>query len=254
MENNIDKLISLAYEIEGLLLLLRDRGQESVAPHIKNLLKEKGERFSKLLSDENKVSEEPIGIKPTTYQIPPIPTPAPTEAPAPAPTAAPTPAPTPAPTEAPAPIQVQAAPAATEKSDQEKEAETIEAEEAAEAEVTPTAAPTTETILDEAQAEADEADTETVEEESADKKHFTDIKACEEAGGRMLRLLTLNDRFRFRRELFGGSDTAMKSIMSLIATMPNLDDAKQYLIEAQGMDPQSEEVAYFLEIIAPFYN
>ena len=114
--------------------------------------------------------------------------------------------------------------------------------------------PDAQICINEAEAEEAEADTESAETENARLKQLPEIKSSEEAGAKMLKLLTLNDRFRFRRELFGGSDTAMKAIMAVIATMHNIEDAKRYLTEEQGMDTDSEEVSYFLEIIGPYYN
>lgn len=258
MDNNIDKLISLTYELEGLLLLLRDRGQESVAPYIRNLIADKGRTLAKQLDEAGFEPQHETPAKPEPAPLPPIPQtqPQPT---APAPTAVEEKAamppvaevcpPTPA---APAPVS---APAAVEKAAEiiEKKAEvTVKADETA---PTPAPAPTEPaTLLNEAQAEEDEADTEAAEAEAAEKKMSPEIRSSEEAGAKMLKLLTLNDRFMFRRELFGGSDTAMKAIMSVIAVMPTLDDAKRYLTEEQGLDAESEEGSYFLEIIAPYYN
>lgn len=257
MNNNIDKLISLTYELEGLLLLLRDRSQESVAPYIRNLIADKGRTLAKQLDEADFEPQRESPAKPEPAPLPPIPQaqPQPT-APAPAPVVAedkaamppvaevcpPTPVATPAPT-----------PVALEKITEiieEKAEVTVKADETA-----PTPAPAEPTtLLNEAQAEEDEADTEAAEAEAAEKKMAPEIRSSEEAGAKMLKLLTLNDRFMFRRELFGGSDTAMKAIMSVIAVMPTLDDAKRYLTEEQGLDAESEEGSYFLEIIAPYYN
>ena len=255
MKTDIDKLISLTYEIEGLLLLLRDRSQESVAPHIRNLLSDKGKILAEMLnSNETTVmanipAEKDSTSKPETaitttaateiITLPPV---AKAEEVAAEP---PSPMPIhpihPQPAEQPSMIEIKAEmplPEA-EKSIQDK----TDAEEEK--------LPDAQTCINEAEAEAD---TESAETENARLKQLPEIKSSEEAGAKMLKLLTLNDRFRFRRELFGGSDTAMKAIMAVIATMHNIEEAKRYLTEEQGMDTDSEEVAYFLEIIGPYYN
>lgn len=249
MNTEIDKLISLTYEIEGLLLLLRDRGQESMAPHIRNLLADKGKTLAQMLN----VAES----KPN-----PVAAPEPKEEKTPLP---------------PIPPAVKTAPTAVTVTEEVKEIKEVAKEEPIAAEsvaevktevineapkyTEPEVKPEikeenvpSQTELDEAQAEEDEADSAAAEEAIAQEKHRPEIQASEEAGAKMLKLFTLNDRFRFRRELFGGSDTAMKAILAVIATMPTLDDAKRYLTEDQGMDPDSEEVSYFFEIIAPYYN
>lgn len=240
MNTDIDKLISLTYEIEGLLLLLRDRSEESVAPHIRKLIADKGRDLAHLLCDtdtipehEIKASEIPVPVAPTPQ---PIPQPAVTTCADKA--AEPVIVPPPAPT-----VVAEPEPETQETTEDET---LISKEESA--------ATNLETKIDEAQAEYAEADAEASETELAEKKAAPEIKASDEAGAKMLKLLTLNDRFRFRRELFGGSDTAMKAIMSVIATLPTLDAAMHYLADEQGMDVESEEVCYFLEIIAPYYN
>lgn len=241
MNTQTDKLISLTYEIEGLLLLLRDRGQESIAPHIRNLLAAKGQALANMLCDMVAV---PAAVA---------------EAPA---------------------VAEEKAPAVVEQVKQsdplppippvvetEVEAKVDESENSTSpsisSELHPTVEPVVEkneehaaslTKLDEAQAEEDEADSAAAEEEVAREKHTAEIKSSDEAGKKIMKLFSFNDTFRFRRELFGGSDTAMKAILAIIGTMPTFDEAKRYLIEDQGMDPESEEVSYFFEIIAPYYG
>ncbi len=251
MNTEIDKLISLTYEIEGLLLHLRERGQESMAPHIRNLLADKGRTLAQMLeSGEIKPKTAPASEpKEVKAPLPPVP-----------PAVKPTPAPAPAPIveevketatikEMPTPTE----PIAEVKTEIYTESAPTMPEPEVKHEVKEENIPS-QTELDEAQAEEDEADSAAAEEAIAQEKHRPEIQASEEAGAKMLKLFTLNDRFRFRRELFGGSDTAMKAILAVIATMPTLDDAKRYLTEDQGMDPESEEVSYFFEIIAPYYT
>ena len=249
MNTDIDKLISLTYEIEGLLLLLRDRGQESMAPHIRNLLADKGKNLAEML---NAVESKPAPAttpehkKEETAPLPPIPPTVPKPEPAPV-----------AEVEVKEPVKEEPMVSETITEVKTEIAETapempepeLKHEEKEEENIPPS-----QTELDEAQAEEDEADSAAAEEAIAQEKHRPEIHASEEAGAKMLKLFTLNDRFRFRRELFGGSDTAMKAILAVIATMPTLDDAKRYLTEDQGMDPESEEVSYFFEIIAPYYK
>ncbi|MDE5648234.1 MAG: hypothetical protein K2I57_10525 [Muribaculaceae bacterium] len=241
MNTDIDKLISLTYEIEGLLLLLRDRSEESIAPHIRNLIADKGRDLAHLLCDTDTIPEHEIKAAEIPVPVPPTPQPIPQPAVA---TCA----------DKPAEPGIVPPPAPTAVAEPEPEMqETTENEILIPKEEESTAA-SLETKIDEAQAEYAETDTEASEAEVTEKKAAPEIKASDEAGAKMLKLLTLNDRFRFRRELFGGSDTAMKAIMSVIATLPTLDAAMHYLTDEQGMDVESEEVCYFLEIIAPYYN
>lgn len=239
MKTDIDKLISLTYEIEGLLLLLRDRSHESVAPYISNLLSDKGRMLAKYLSCEEVNDIPEPKQEPENPTLPPVP-----------------------------PVHIEkqnipAPPVATDES--EKQPTSIE-NSTTFVEKTPTIE---EITTPEPEIKADNTEVISTAEVPVNNEYVTTVpesgisnhetaqpefNSNEEAGARMLKLLTLNDRFRFRRELFGGSDTVMKSILSVISTMPTLEDAKRYLTEAQGMDAENEEVIYFLEIIAPNYQ
>lgn len=64
----------------------------------------------------------------------------------------------------------------------------------------------------------------------------------------------INDRFRFRRELFGGSDAGFSSAMDLVATMDNYEEAEEYFIEELGWDPEDPNVADFLAIIERYFS
>lgn len=64
----------------------------------------------------------------------------------------------------------------------------------------------------------------------------------------------INDRFRFRRELFGGSDADFSSAMDLVATMDNYEEAEQYFIEELGWDVEDPNVADFLAIIERYFD
>lgn len=67
------------------------------------------------------------------------------------------------------------------------------------------------------------------------------------------RNLTLNDKFRFRRELFNGSDIEMNDTLQLIASMGSEEEAREYLIDDLQFDPESPTVKDFLDVIvAPF--
>lgn len=59
----------------------------------------------------------------------------------------------------------------------------------------------------------------------------------------------LNDRFRFRRSIFGGSDAEFDAAMRHIATLPDYEDALRYLGEEMGIDLEDEDVVDFLEIL-----
>lgn len=64
----------------------------------------------------------------------------------------------------------------------------------------------------------------------------------------------LNDRFRFRRAIFGGSDAEFNIAMDRIAAMASYDEAENYFLEEMGLNPEDEDVADFMEIIRIYFG
>lgn len=62
--------------------------------------------------------------------------------------------------------------------------------------------------------------------------------------------LGLNDRFRFRRELFGNSDVNMNDTLNLIDTMADYAEARDYLINDLGWSADEPVVKEFLELVS----
>ena len=61
---------------------------------------------------------------------------------------------------------------------------------------------------------------------------------------------TLNDKYRFRRELFGNSDGAMNDSLDMVAAMKSYDEATEYFYTDLGWDCQDENVKEFMSIIS----
>lgn len=76
--------------------------------------------------------------------------------------------------------------------------------------------------------------------EALSRKEFSDLR----------RAFTLNDRFRYTRELFGGSDNAFRQAINTIASLTSLEDAREFILFDLGLDENNEHVADFLNIIA----
>lgn len=64
----------------------------------------------------------------------------------------------------------------------------------------------------------------------------------------------INDRFRFRRELFNNSDADFNATMDLVATMEDYDEAEAYFIGEREWDPEKEEVMDFMAIIRSYFE
>ena len=68
------------------------------------------------------------------------------------------------------------------------------------------------------------------------------------------RAFTLNDRFRFRRELFENSDVQMNETLDLVDTMTSFEEAEEYFYGDCGWDKESQEVHDFMEIISRHFK
>ncbi|MDE6409060.1 MAG: hypothetical protein K2K81_02290 [Muribaculaceae bacterium] len=64
----------------------------------------------------------------------------------------------------------------------------------------------------------------------------------------------INDRFRFRRELFNDSDAEFNSAMDLVATMEDYEEAEDYFIGDLGWDFEKPEVMDFMAIIRNYFD
>lgn len=64
----------------------------------------------------------------------------------------------------------------------------------------------------------------------------------------------LNDRFRFRRELFSNSDAEFSAAMNTIAAMESYEEAEEYFLGQLGWDAENPEVADFMEIIRGYFG
>ena len=61
--------------------------------------------------------------------------------------------------------------------------------------------------------------------------------------------ISLNDRYRYRRELFGNSDSVMNETLNLIEAMHSFDEAEDYFYNDLQWEHDSPEVADFMVII-----
>lgn len=60
---------------------------------------------------------------------------------------------------------------------------------------------------------------------------------------------SLNDRFRFQRELFGGNAREMDETLTRVEHMDNYNEAEDYFYSVLGWDGDNSEVAQFMNII-----
>lgn len=102
---------------------------------------------------------------------------------------------------------------------------------------------------------------ETVEPEPAEiKKESTDDSKAKTAGtkdtvaAKQSPAFCLNDRFRFRRTIFGGSDAEFNAAMNHIASLDNYEEAEEFFYGDMGLDSDDEDVADFMAVIKNYFG
>lgn len=65
---------------------------------------------------------------------------------------------------------------------------------------------------------------------------------------------TINDKFRFRRELFGNSDTDFTDTLNLLSAMSSIAEVQDYLISDLEWDINNEDVKEFTAIIEAYFK
>ena len=117
------------------------------------------------------------------------------------------------------------------------------------------------TSLDEEDAPLDEEYEDDEEEDDDevlddDDEALTLDEALQRSMSRDLRkAFSLNDRFRYRRELFGNSDVEMNDTLNLVETMHSYSEAEEFFYGDLEWDSESPEVKDFMAVIRNhFYN
>lgn len=67
-------------------------------------------------------------------------------------------------------------------------------------------------------------------------------------------VFTINDRYRFKRDLFCNSDADFNTTLALVASMDSYDEAEDYFLGELQWNPQREEVMDFLEILKNYFK
>lgn len=72
--------------------------------------------------------------------------------------------------------------------------------------------------------------------------------------GDIRKSMTLNDKFLFRRELFGGNDAELNDTLELLASMHSFDEAEEYIYDDLQWNREDPTVADFMSIIKTFFT
>ncbi len=242
MDNSLETLLKQVLELEGLLLIAEKRGND-VPNLVIDMIKQKAAAIGEMAGVAASYNKQGIDALPddepdddiTVEFVDDEDAPSadePVEAESSAPVAA-----EPEPVVAPEPSVVQPEPAPEPTPVSEPEPTPVDEPEPVEA---PTLAP--EEVEPEAEAEEFEPD--------PDDQPLTLDEALQRDMTKDLRqAFSLNDRYRYRRELFGNSDSVMNETLNLIEAMHSFDEAEDYFYNDLQWEHDSPEVADFMVII-----
>ena len=108
-------------------------------------------------------------------------------------------------------------------------------------------------MTDDQPAEAEQEEEPPVFSKPADDEEEQDLRVDEilhrNLSKDLRKAFSLNDHFRFRRELFSNSDPEMTETLNLVETMASYQEAEEYFYNDLGWDPDNEDVADFMAII-----
>lgn len=67
-------------------------------------------------------------------------------------------------------------------------------------------------------------------------------------------VFSINDRYRFKRELFNSSDVDFNTTLSLVASMEGYEEAEDYFLTELQWDEKSQDVIDFLEVLKKYFK
>lgn len=242
MDNSLETLLKQVLELEGLLLIAEKRGND-VPNLVIDMIKQKAAAIGEMAGVAASYNKQGIDALPDdepdddiTVEFVDDEETASADEPVEAESSA-TVAAEPEPVVAPEPSVVQPEPATEPTPVSEPEPTPVDEPEPVEA---PTPAP--EEVEPEAEAEEFEPD--------PDDQPLTLDEALQRDMTKDLRqAFSLNDRYRYRRELFGNSDSVMNETLNLIEAMHSFDEAEDYFYNDLQWEHDSPEVADFMVII-----
>lgn len=237
MKTDIRKMIAEAYELEGLLLLADNRGADT-PEYVFTAIGEKLDRLQMLLgeregNDGEETQEDACMVENDVAD-------------------AVSEEPEPEPEEDVAEVTAEQVADGEYDNEQEPMVELVlddepTAESTAEPDAeTPNVADETEDV----EAEDNEEETEANEKASDDSEPLRLDEKLQRSRSKDLKsAFSLNDTFRFRRELFGNSAAEMTDALHMVEAMHSFDEAEDYFYGDLGWDRESDDVKEFMAII-----
>ena len=219
MDIALSKLLSHVYELEGLLLVA-DRHGSDTPTVVYDRIREQ----ATLLGQMAQLITPPAKTEPA-----PAPTPQPEPEPAPQPEPIPQPEPEPEPVQEPEPA--------------------IEPEPVAPPAHVPEPVPLDEPEIDAPAPEPDDDDVLRPPFSFSEPTLRVDQKLQRTISKDLRKAFSINDRFRFRRELFEGSEAEFVDAINMIEAMHSYEEAQDYFLGDLGWDINVPEVEEFLGIV-----
>ena len=247
-------LMEQAYELEGLLLVAKSR-DDSSQKYLYELINKKSTKITELaanlLSNKDGAAElkEPLAVT-QTFEV--------VQGESPVPESESEPVSEPAETEASLTADNPNFPDALQWLAQEQTAESTTIPQTP----TPLQEPEIETEADIEQPEYvsdDNEDDKFLPEQEEDEQEEDSLTVDQALQRKLSRDLhhafSLNDRFRFRRELFANNDVELNDTLNLVETMQSFEEAEDFFYNDLEWDKDSPEVIDFMNIIRNhFYN
>ncbi len=72
--------------------------------------------------------------------------------------------------------------------------------------------------------------------------------------GDIRKMFTLNDKFRFRRELFGNSEIEFSDALNTVGAMRSMSEAEDYFYNDLGWNSEIDEVKEFMELLRQYFS
>ena len=87
-----------------------------------------------------------------------------------------------------------------------------------------------------------------------DETQAEDLKITSSDSQKGKLVFSINERFRFKRELFDNSDADFNNTLALVASMETYEEAEEYFINEEGFDPSDPVVKEFMEVIKRYFK
>ena len=247
MDNSLETLLKQVLELEGLLLIAEKRGDD-VPNLVFDMIKQKAAAIGELAGVAASDNKQGIDALPDDEPDDDITVEFVDDEDAPS-------AAEPVEAESSAPVAAEPEPVVAPEPSVVSEPEPVVAPEpsvVSEPEPTPVDEPESEPVEAPTPAPEEvepEAETEEFEPDPDDQPLTLDEALHRDMTKDLRQAFSLNDRYRYRRELFGNSDSVMNETLNLIEAMHSFDEAEDYFYNDLQWEHDSPEVADFMVII-----